>query len=112
MQPEVMNAIKQLAEKKYKTWEWNFGYSPDYSFLVLIPVQSEIIQMNINVRNGRFDRIEFPVVNRNSELIATLINMTGLMHKEEEIDHFVENNRNSLELAGINIVKFAAAFFE
>ena len=25
-------AIEQLANEKYKTWEWNFGYSPKYTF--------------------------------------------------------------------------------
>lgn len=26
-----INRINQLIQKKYGTWEWNFGYSPDYS---------------------------------------------------------------------------------
>jgi hypothetical protein len=34
------------------------------------------------------------------------------LHKEEEIDKFVKNNFSSLELAGINIVYFAEAFFQ
>jgi len=34
------------------------------------------------------------------------------MQKEEKIIRLVENNRSNLELAGINIVNFAEAFFK
>jgi lipoate-protein ligase A len=109
--PDEMKAIIQLSETKYKTWEWNFGYSPEYSFRAHIPTLSDYIQMDIKVRNGSFVQVDIPDSAGNSELINILKKMTGLLHKEEEIDRFVENNRSNLELAGINIVNFAEAFF-
>lgn len=30
--PNDRNAINELMEKKYSTWDWNFGYSPLYEF--------------------------------------------------------------------------------
>ncbi|HOQ49218.1 MAG TPA: biotin/lipoate A/B protein ligase family protein, partial [Candidatus Kapabacteria bacterium] len=29
---EDIKKINELVEKKYSTWEWNFGYSPEYNF--------------------------------------------------------------------------------
>jgi lipoate-protein ligase A len=112
IQPKEMNAIHQLAESKYKTWEWNFGYSPEYIFHVHLPMLTDHLLVNVKVKNGSIVTMDFPDFKGNGEMIATLNKMTGLLHKEEEIKRFVENNRNSLELAGINIVNFAEAFFK
>lgn len=30
--PEDRAAIQRLADEKYRTWEWNYGYSPKYDF--------------------------------------------------------------------------------
>ena len=32
LNPEQINEINLLAESKYKTWEWNYAYGPDYQF--------------------------------------------------------------------------------
>ncbi len=35
--------IRKHVQKKYATWEWNFGYSPDFSFFAEIPELSSKI---------------------------------------------------------------------
>jgi len=112
MQPEEADAINQLSETKYKTWQWNFGYSPSYTFTVNVPVHSGILPLSIKTENGKFVNIEFQEEIQDNELSSVLKSMTGLLHKEEDIDKFVENNRNGLELAGVNIVNFYERFFK
>lgn len=112
MQPEEAEAINQLSETKYKTWHWNFGYSPSYTFTVNVPLHSVVLQLSIKTENGKFVTIEFPEEIQDNGLCNLFKSMTGLLHKEEDIDKFVENNRNSLELAGVNIVNFCEQFFK
>lgn len=43
---EEVGAIQSLADSKYRTWAWNFGYSPDYKFTTKaddgLPLQVEL----------------------------------------------------------------------
>lgn len=106
-----LRAIYELSELKYKTWQWNFGYSPAYSFQTDIQTYTENISVVIRVENGKIVKIELPSDTISQWLSNILISMTGLLHKEEEIDKFVENNRPVFELAGVNIVNFTKSLF-
>ncbi|MDO9257001.1 MAG: lipoate--protein ligase [Bacteroidales bacterium] len=111
IRPDELIAINELSETKYKTWQWNFGYSPAYQFQVNIPMLTGFLPINIKVENGKFIQISLPDETVKSSLSQVLRSMTGILHKEEEIDKFIENNRSSLELAGVKIVNFVNAFF-
>ncbi len=108
---EDLQAINQLSEEKYKTWEWNFGYSPAYSFHADIQVFEGQISLHIKVENGKFADIELPAEIFSDPLKQSLSGMKGLLHKEEEIETFLSKNRLVFELAGVNIVTFTGAFF-
>jgi len=109
---EEMEAIERLAETKYKTWEWNFGYSPAYTFRIDIQTDKGVIEATTRVENGKILYIHLDQANDNSEISQKLNLLTGTLHKEEEIIKFVENNQSGLELAGINTVSLREAFFK
>ncbi|MEI6890354.1 MAG: lipoate--protein ligase [Bacteroidales bacterium] len=45
--------INELVRTKYGTWEWNFGYSPNYNFKkVLRTKNSGTIEFDLDVKNG------------------------------------------------------------
>ena len=111
IQPDEIIAIKKLSETKYKTWQWNFGYSPAYMFQVNIPMLTGFIHVSIKVENGKFVQINLPDKIVNDPLSIVFKSMTGVLHNEEDIDKFVENNHTSLELAGVKIVNFVNVFF-
>jgi len=111
MQTNEMEAIQLLSESKYKTWKWNFGYSPKYNFKVNIPLKKGSIPILATVQNGEFIQMVLPADIIDSHMAKMINSMTGILHKEEEICKFVEKNRPSLELAGINSVKLTEAFF-
>jgi len=108
--PEL-DSILDLAEKKYKTWQWNFGYSPKYSFPVHFLVQNEMHSIHITVENGRFTHIDLPISIKNQKLNTLLMNLSGILHKDDDIDIFIQKNHSELELVGINTVSFKEAFF-
>ncbi|MEI6061959.1 MAG: lipoate--protein ligase [Bacteroidota bacterium] len=103
--------ILQLAETKYRTWQWNFGYSPAYSFRVEIPIHAGFLPVMVKVENGKFVQVVFPNGFPNPDLAGILSELTGVLHKEEEMDGFVKKNRPGLELEGVNTVSFSEAFF-
>ena len=45
-------AIEEIKEKKYKKWEWNFGYSPDYNFKQGVKTVGGLIEMNMDISEG------------------------------------------------------------
>ncbi len=49
---EDIKQINQLAEEKYKTWDWNFGYSPKYNFEKLIRTNGGNLEIHMNVEKG------------------------------------------------------------
>jgi len=44
--------IEQLVKEKYSTWDWNFGYSPEYNFKKQLKTNGGHIEMNLHVKNG------------------------------------------------------------
>lgn len=106
-----LEAIIHLSETKYRTWQWNFGYSPAYRFLVDIPTVTGSFPILLSVKNGKFVGVDLQEAPKNNEISDILNSLTGVLHEESEIDEFVKKNRLKLELTGINTVTFTEAFF-
>lgn len=106
-----LQLIDKLAEEKYRTWQWNFGYSPSYSFKIDFSSFERHNTLVARVENGHFTKIDFTEYNSTAEIKQSLQNLTGLLHNEKDIEKYIENNRLLLELAGINTVLFKDAFF-
>jgi lipoate---protein ligase len=49
-------AIEQLATEKYKTWEWNFGYSPKYTFKKSSKSPGGFIEIYLMVEKGYIEQ--------------------------------------------------------
>ncbi|MFD2517433.1 lipoate--protein ligase [Salinimicrobium flavum] len=47
-----LNKIQEIRDEKYSTWEWNFGYSPEYNFKQGARTEGGTIEMNMNVVHG------------------------------------------------------------
>jgi len=108
---QELEAISELAETKYKTWQWNFGYSPAYNFKADIPLVSGLLPITVKVENGKIVHIDFPSANTNPHLTSLLNRMTGILHKEEYLAKFVKENSHMLELVGVKTVLFTNVFF-
>lgn len=47
-----LEEIGDLVQRKYETWEWNFGYSPRYEYRRSIPCDSGIVHLQLQVEKG------------------------------------------------------------
>jgi lipoate-protein ligase A len=50
--------INNLVEEKYSKWEWNFGYSPKYSFQKSVRTGGGQVEMNMDVQKGIIKKIK------------------------------------------------------
>lgn len=49
---DEMKEIHKLVEEKYSTWDWNFGFSPNYNFQRSIKIPAGFIEAHIEVERG------------------------------------------------------------
>jgi lipoate-protein ligase A len=55
-----IESIEILANKKYNTWEWNFGYSPKYQFRNIFNYNENEVKIFLEVENGIITTAQIP----------------------------------------------------
>ena len=53
---EDLAGIEQLMEEKYETWDWNFGFSPNYNFKKAIKIPAGFIEVHLDVVHGIIEK--------------------------------------------------------
>jgi len=79
--------IRSLADSKYRTWEWNYGYGPEYLFSNRFEFKGNEVQCNLLVREGIITEI---IVKGSVELEGACRNMTGCRHMVEDVQQVLE----------------------
>lgn len=84
---EDLLGVEALVQTKYQTWDWNFGYSPKYSFQNAIKIPAGFIELHLDVvRGGQIEAAkifgDFFASHPIEELEQKLI---GLNHNEIDI---------------------------
>ena len=49
---DEIQKIEKLAKEKYESWDWNFGFSPNYNFTRAIKIPAGFIEAHIDVERG------------------------------------------------------------
>ena len=89
---EDIDGIEKLVEKKYNTWEWNFGNSPKYSFSNELKYPGGNIEFNLEINKGVISKIKFFGDFFGKEDIENLeILLSGVKHKEESLREVLKN---------------------
>lgn len=55
---EDLAAIEKIKIEKYATQEWNYGYSPNYSFKKAIRTAGGLLEMNLEVEKGIIQKVK------------------------------------------------------
>lgn len=79
--------IEKLCREKYSTWEWNFGYSPQYTYKKSQKFPSGLISAELDVAdNGVIRSAKFYGDYFSQKDVAELeAKLCGIMHREESI---------------------------
>lgn len=84
---EDENAIHQLVEEKYGTWDWNFGYSPEYNFQKGIKTTGGHIEVNMEVHKGIIKKVKLFGDFFNTKDIAEIESiLVGVPHEHNQIE--------------------------
>lgn len=54
-----LEQIEKLAEEKYRSWDWNYGSSPPYSFVNRRRFPQGSLELSMNVEKGIITALEF-----------------------------------------------------
>ena len=78
--------IEKLVAEKYETWDWNFGFSPNYNYRKAIKVPAGFIEVHLDVVKGNIDKAkifgDFFAAKPIEELEEKLL---GKKHEDAEI---------------------------
>lgn len=105
-------AIKKIRDEKYITKEWNYGYSPDYSFNKQIKTNGGMLEMNLDVEKGIIKKAkifgDFFNLKDISEIENSLIN---IKHDEDNLRALLSNIKIETYIRDINENDFISVMF-
>jgi lipoate-protein ligase A len=79
-------AIQKLAVDKYRTWEWIFGWSPDYTFHGVYRTGDLRIASDLTVHRGMITECVLQSAGLPEELLEIAnAKLTGTPHEENNI---------------------------
>lgn len=110
---EMLQGVKHLYETKYNTWEWNFGYSPKYTFTNSIKFPAGLVQVMLNVPdNGLIESAKFYGDFFAKKDIADLERaLSGVPHEKEAIKKALSPFDMEEYFHGITIEELITLFF-
>jgi lipoate-protein ligase A len=80
-------AIQKLVDEKYGTWQWNFGYSPEYNFQKGMKTQGGHIEVNLDVHKGLIKKAKIYGDFFNTKDVQELENLLeGLPHDYNQLN--------------------------
>jgi len=113
LSPEDHDRIHDLTREKYSTWEWNFGYSPNYNFRkIMRTAKSGTIEFDLDVHNGTIRHIKIfgDYFSRfDTEEIETAL--TGIAHQEPAIRIALQPFRVDDYFAALTLDELVAGMF-
>ena len=91
---EDLAGIEQLMEEKYETWDWNFGFSPQYNFKKAIKIPAGFIEVHLDVVHGIIEKAKIfgdffasmPIEDLEEQLIGKKHQTTDLENLFTSID--------------------------
>jgi lipoate-protein ligase A len=85
-------SIEALMMEKYRTWDWNFGYSPKFVFSADLDSKGLVIHLDILVEKGRVKKVnvEDPILGRQLEK-----ELLGKPFRKAEVFNRVKNLSSS-----------------
>ena len=92
LKTEEKKEIQELADRKYKTWEWNFAYSPRYKLGRKLQTVKGILDINLEIERGKINKVLLTGIERPTYFEVIEKSLLGVNHEEKSI----RNKLNSI----------------
>lgn len=93
--------INKLVQEKYKTWKWNFGYSPAYVFETKLSLYKQTIHIEIFVKNGIIENLKVKEI-AYAELDFLKKIFVGRLHTFDDLMEIFKKYKKDLKEKGLN----------
>ena len=92
--------IQKLALNKYKTLDWNFGYSPSYQLYRNFEINGRETKISISVNKGLISTVTIENLNNNSFMHELQEKLVGKPHNPEAVQKLIKeiSDESTLEL--------------
>lgn len=109
---EEKNEIDKLFNEKYNTWDWNFGYSPQFNYKNYKKFPFGAIEVRLHIKNGKIETCKFFGDFFGSENIEALEEtLEGQNYNEEEVLSSIREEELKQYFGDINKVEFKELIF-
>lgn len=99
---EDKKSITILKNEKYQTWEWNYGYSPAFTFSTGLQFNGEVIHLDIQIANGIINRIHTKDTTiDNPDVLFVIENLKGEKLHYPSIENKLNNILNKREVSAV-----------
>ncbi len=104
--------IESLVQRKFGTWEWNFGYSPRYEFRKTLPCSSGTIHLQMHVERGVIRGVSLTGDFMSTRQVNTLEDtLTGVIHDPEAIRRRISGLRVGEYVTGLDNEQLISGMF-
>ncbi|WP_367208907.1 lipoate--protein ligase [Sphingobacterium sp. R2] len=109
--PLDIENIEKLIKEKYETWDWNFGFSPNYNFKKAIKIPAGFIELHLDVHKGYIERAkifgDFFASKSIHEIESLLV---GRKHELEDIDLLLQSVDLTAYFGQVDVAEILALF--
>ena len=106
------SAISDLAEKKYRRWEWNYGNSPDYHFCKSIRTSGGTLTVRLDVKKGIIQSMElFGDGCGTRDITDVAAYFTGCRHHREAVKNRIAPIVRGEVLKDVSVEQLVEAMF-
>ena len=104
--------IRELADEKYSTWEWNFGYQAKYDFNKMIKTEGGHIEFHMNVQDGIITTLKiFGDFFGSKDIREIEQALAGIRHEENTIINTLEKYDLNDYFNKVKLEEFVAGLF-
>ncbi len=107
-----LKEIHKLRESKFSTWEWNFGYSPKYTFEKSMKLTSGSIHIQLMVKKGIIQEVGIKgdfMSNKGIQMLQDAL--TGGLHDPESLRIRLSGIRVSDHVTGLGNEELLSGLF-
>lgn len=98
-----LEGIEELRANKFTTWDWNFGYSPGYSFERTTKLSSGMVKVNLKTTKGIISEIKFSGDFTEEDSLLDLEKaLSGQKHDRTIIKEYLEEKNTILQNITLN----------
>jgi len=104
--------IEELAQNKFESWEWIYGYSPRYLFKNHIEISGDFIFFELTIERGIIVNAQILAeINKNPLLNHALKSIINARHDFETIFHLLHNDDITNNTTKFDISEFCNRLF-